>query len=47
MLSGPLAGKVVYWDHERESDDHRVETVADSVAMFYAGLSPDPRDADQ
>ena len=46
MLSGPLAGRVTYWDHERDEGDHRVEPVAGSVAEFFAGLVPDPREAD-
>lgn len=44
MLTGPMAGQVVFWDHERESGDDRVEPVTDSVSDFYARLVPDPRD---
>lgn len=46
LLSGPSAGAVVCWDHERDADDFRVEPVADSIDAFYTGLVPDPRDAD-
>src|SRR5262245_17245721 len=42
MLSGPYAEQVVYWDHERDEGDHRVEPVTGSVDEFYAGLVPDP-----
>jgi SMI1-KNR4 cell-wall len=46
MLSGPRAGQVVFWDHERDEGDHRVEPVADSIEAFLAGLAPGPREAD-
>lgn len=46
MLSGPYAGQVVFWDHERDEGDHRVEPVAESIEKFYTGLLPDPREAD-
>lgn len=45
MLSGPCAGQVVYWDHERDEGDHRVEPVAGSITEFYSRLIPDPREA--
>ena len=43
MLSGPLAGQVVWWDHERGEGEDGVEPVAASVADFFARLAPDPR----
>jgi cell wall assembly regulator SMI1 len=46
MLSGPRAGQVVYWDHERDAGDNSVVPVSESVAAFYAGLVPDPQDGD-
>ena len=42
VLAGPDEGKVVYWDHEREPGDHRVEAVADSLPQFFANLIPHP-----
>ena len=45
MLAGPHAGVVVHWDHERDAEDHTVETLAPSIGNFYARLVPDPRDA--
>lgn len=46
MLSGPSAGAVVYWNHEREAGDQRVEPVCGSVNEFYARLVPrTPADA--
>lgn len=42
ILAGPDAGKVVYWDHERDLGDHRVETVADSLPQFFSNLVPSP-----
>jgi hypothetical protein len=44
LLSGPTTGAVVYWDHERDEDDFRVQPVADSIEAFYSALIPDPRD---
>jgi hypothetical protein len=44
MLAGPQAGKVVYWDHERDAGDDTVDLLAHSVEDFYARLVPDPRD---
>jgi hypothetical protein len=44
VLSGPLVGQVVYWHHERDEDDDRVEPVADTIESFYARLVPDPRE---
>lgn len=44
MLRGPLVGKVVFWDHERDENDHHVEVIADSIHAFYAGLVPEPRE---
>ena len=44
MLSGPHAGRVVYWSHERDEGDTRIEPVANSVADFFASLVPDPRE---
>ena len=46
MLSGTLAGRVTYWDHERDERDHHVELLADSIEEFFEGLVPDPREAD-
>jgi SMI1 / KNR4 family (SUKH-1) len=46
MLSGPRAGQVVFWDHERDEGDHWVEPVAGSIEAFYAGLVPDSRESD-
>jgi hypothetical protein len=46
MLSGPQAGQVVFWDHERDESDNRVEPVAGSIEAFYTGLVPDPRESD-
>jgi hypothetical protein len=46
VLSGPSAGAVVYWDHERDEDDTHVEPVAKSIEAFYSALVPDPRDAE-
>jgi hypothetical protein len=46
MLAGPHVGRVVYWDHERDEGDHRVELVAGSIEEFYASLVPDPREPD-
>jgi hypothetical protein len=45
MLSGPQAGHVVYWDHERDEGDHRVEPVAGSIGEFFSGLVPDPTES--
>jgi hypothetical protein len=42
VLTGPEAGRVVWWDHERDPGDHTVEPVAASVAEFYARLAPEP-----
>ena len=42
VLAGTDAGKIVYWDHERDLDDHRVEVVADSLDQFFTRLVPDP-----
>lgn len=42
VLAGPDAGKVVYWDHERDPDDHRVDIVAGSLPQFFANLVPHP-----
>ena len=46
-LVGPVGatGKVVWWDHERDMGDDRVEPVCDSVADFYARLYERPDDA--
>lgn len=44
MLSGSHSGQVVYWSHERDEDDMRVEPVAVSIASFFASLVPDPRE---
>jgi hypothetical protein len=44
VLAGAAAGRVVYWDHERDPGDHRVAPVADSVRKFFSGLVPDPRE---
>jgi SMI1 / KNR4 family (SUKH-1) len=46
MLSGPRAGQVVFWDHERDGGDHQVEPVAGSIEAFYASLVPDPKEAE-
>jgi hypothetical protein len=46
MLSGPHADRVVYWDHERDEGDHRVEPVAGSIGEFFSGLVPDPPERD-
>jgi hypothetical protein len=43
VLSGPLAGQVVFWDHERDEGDVSVESVAESLESFYSRLVPDPR----
>ena len=40
VLAGPDEGKIVYWDHERELDNHRVKIVADSLQQFFANLVP-------
>ena len=45
VLAGSQAGKIVYWDHERDLGDHRVEAVADSLDQFFASLVPDPDNA--
>src|SRR5262249_60279849 len=44
MLAGPLAGQVVWWDHERDPGDDSVEPVAVSVGEFFSRLVPDPRE---
>ena len=44
LLSGPQAGKVVYWDHERDADDLSVRDVSNSIEAFYANLVSDPGD---
>jgi hypothetical protein len=44
MLSGPLTGQVVWWDHERDEGDYSVEPVAATLTDFYAQLVPDPRE---
>jgi hypothetical protein len=46
MLSGPYAGQVVYWDHERNRGDYRAEPLTKSIEEFYQRLVPDPREAD-
>jgi hypothetical protein len=46
LLSGPSAGAVVYWDHERDEDDTHLEPVANSIEAFYSALIPDPRGGD-
>jgi hypothetical protein len=46
MLAGPLAGQVVYWDHERDDDDNSVVRLTGSLEEFYSRLVPDPREAD-
>ena len=45
MLSGPYVGRVLYWNHERDAGDHRMESVARSVSEFHAALVPDRREA--
>ena len=42
VLAGPDAGKVVYWDHEREPGDHQVRMVAASLPQFFANLVSNP-----
>jgi hypothetical protein len=42
MLSGPMSGNVVWWDHERDNEDHSVEVVAESLETFFASLVPAP-----
>ena len=42
VLAGPNAGQVVYWDHERDPGDHRVDFVAASLPQFFANLVPNP-----
>ena len=44
ILSGPSAGQVVYWDHERAVGDHQVDPVADSIEQFFARLAPESED---
>jgi hypothetical protein len=44
MLDGEYAGQVVFWDHERDADDHNVELLSQSIDEFYEGLIPDPRE---
>lgn len=44
MLSGPHAGAVVYWNHERDEGDCTVEPLADTIASFYERLVSDPRE---
>ncbi|HUG94118.1 MAG TPA: SMI1/KNR4 family protein [Planctomycetaceae bacterium] len=44
MLTGTHAGQVVYWDHERDEGDDKVEPVADTITSFYERLVPDPRE---
>ena len=46
MLDGKDAGKVVFWDHERDADDHSVKLLSPSINDFYTSLVPDPRNAD-
>ena len=45
LLSGPERGTVVWWDHERDSDDDRVEVVCASIGDFYSQLTDRPDDA--
>lgn len=44
VLAGPRSGQVVWWNHERDPSDDSVESVAASLAEFYAGLVADPRE---
>ena len=46
VLAGSHAGKIVYWDHERDLGDHRVEAVADFLDQFFANLVSDPDNAE-
>jgi hypothetical protein len=46
LLADSSGGGVVYWDHEREANDHRVKAVASSVGEFFARLVPDPNRED-
>src|SRR4051812_22915381 len=36
ILSGPSAGRVVFWDHERVAGNIHVEPVADSMEEYFA-----------
>ncbi len=44
VLTGNSAGKVVWWDHERDDDDDSVVAIAESILELYSNLVPDPRD---
>jgi hypothetical protein len=39
VVTGAQAGRVVWWDHEREVGDHHVEDVADSFDDFMSRLT--------
>ena len=39
VVTGARAGRVVWWDHEREVGDHHVEDVAASFDDFMSSLT--------
>ena len=46
LVAGSEAGRIVYWDHERDLGDHHTDPVAQSLNEFLDSLVPDPRDVD-
>jgi hypothetical protein len=46
MVTGSEAGRIVYWDHERDLGEHHTDPVAESLNEFLDSLVPDPRDVD-
>jgi len=40
FVAGPNAGRIVWWDHERDLGDDHVEDVAPSLATFLTALRP-------
>jgi hypothetical protein len=39
VVRGTLIGRIVWWDHEREVGDHRVEDVAESFGDFMSAMT--------
>ena len=46
IAAGPQLGQVVWWDHERELDEHHTELVSLSLTDFLSSIRNSPDDED-